>query len=110
MSGFKLVAIFSGVIAGVCVLLVPLWILGVPGVQNEYARGWNMGLRVIFLYPLSISFIYGSNLVIWILSQKEQLSTSSLIRWQQTSTVVAIAMLILAITRLVRAFEIMLAK
>lgn len=27
-----------------------IWALGVPGVQNAYARGWNLGLTTLFHY------------------------------------------------------------
>lgn len=105
---FKLVAVFSGLVGIACILVLPLWLFGVPGVQNEYARGWNIGLTVIWLYPLSISSLYGSNLIIWILFLNRQLSTINLMRWQQASTVIAIAILILAILQMIRAFRIIL--
>lgn len=36
----------------VCVLTLCLWVLGVPGVQNEYARGWALGLRTLYHYVI----------------------------------------------------------
>ena len=42
----------TGVIALGCCLIVPLWIFGVPGIENEYARGWMMSFMLILLYPL----------------------------------------------------------
>lgn len=110
MTSFNLVAIFSIIIAGLCILALPLWILGVPGVQNEYAKGWNMGLTVIWLYPFSILLIYGSYLIVWILSLKNQLNLFNLMYWQKASTVVAIAVLIFAILRMTQAFRIILGK
>lgn len=35
------------------VVAIPLWILGVPGVrENDYARGWGIGLQAILAYPV----------------------------------------------------------
>ena len=104
---FKLVAIFSITIAVLCFLFILPWGFGVPGVQNEYARGWKIGLTVILLYPFSICLLYGSNLIIWILFLNRKLSTINLMRWQQGSTVLAIAILVLAILQMIRAFRIM---
>jgi hypothetical protein len=55
---FKLITIFSGTFAALCVLGIPLWILGVPGTQNAYAKGWEMGLGVILKYPAAWLAIY----------------------------------------------------
>lgn len=35
---------------GLCLLALPLWLLGVPGVENEYARAWGDGLRYLLFY------------------------------------------------------------
>jgi hypothetical protein len=110
MRSFNLVAIFSIVIAGLCILALPLWILGVPGVQNEYAKGWNMGLTVIWFYPLSVLLIYGSYLIIWTLSLKNQLNLFNLMYWQKASTVVAIAALLFSILRMTQALRLILGK
>ena len=34
-----------------CVGAIPLWILGVPGTDGAYARGWAMGFQVLWTYP-----------------------------------------------------------
>lgn len=110
MTSFKLFAIFSIAIAGLCVLVFPLWAIGVPGVadpENPYRRGWTIGLMVISLYPISIVLLYGSNLLVWILSLYNQVSTTNLMRCQQTSTILAIAILVFAVARLVQAFRVM---
>ena len=45
--------------AALCVVALPLWILGVPGDpgppghESAYARGWKMGLSVICVYPIA---------------------------------------------------------
>ena len=111
MTSFKLVAIFSITIAGLCILLLLPWILGVPGqIQTEqrpYVEGWSLGLIVISLYPISILLVYGFNLIVWILSIYNQIDKPNLMRCQQISTIVAIAFTVLAILQMIRAFRIM---
>jgi len=48
----SMVLAVTGLLALLCALALPIWILGVPGVENEYARGWLMGLQVIIAYPM----------------------------------------------------------
>ena len=43
----------SGVFAALSLLAVPFWLMGVPGVQNSYAKGWKIGLYVVGLYPVA---------------------------------------------------------
>ena len=111
MTGFKLVAIFSITIAGLCVLVFLPWVLGVPGQvqteqQTQYAEGWSLGLIVISLYPISISLVYGFNLIVWILSLYNKIGLLNLMRCQQISTIIAIALAVLAILQMIRAFQI----
>ncbi len=42
----------SSVIAALCLVVLPFWILGVPGVEGDYAKGWSMGLTAIIRFPL----------------------------------------------------------
>jgi hypothetical protein len=44
--------LFMCITSVVCVLTLCLWVLGVPGVQNEYARGWALGLRTLYHYMI----------------------------------------------------------
>ena len=54
MKEFCITALsLSGVIAGLCVLALPLWLMGVPGVDNSYAKGWKIGLFTILIYPIA---------------------------------------------------------
>lgn len=54
MKVYYLVSLWlSGVIAVLSAVALPLWLLGVPGVDNAYARGWKIGLNVVLVYPLS---------------------------------------------------------
>ena len=112
MTSFKLVAIFSIAIAGLCILLIFPWILGVPGqIQTDrptpYVEGWSLGLIVISLYPILILLVYGFNLIVWILFIYDRIDKLNLIRCQQISTIVAIAFTVLAILQMIRAFWIM---
>lgn len=101
MLGFKLVAGFSGIVAGLCILIFPVWILGIPGIDNEYARGWNMGLNVILLYPVACALNYIPYLFV-----RGRLSRLSLLRWQQVVTAIAIALFLLAAVRMSQALKI----
>jgi hypothetical protein len=38
--------------AALSVLALPLWLMGVPGVHNSYAKGWKIGLFAVILYPI----------------------------------------------------------
>lgn len=111
MTSFKLVALLSLIIAGLCVVLILPWALGVPGQietgQNRYADGWILGLLVISLYPISILLIYGFNLIVWILFLYSKIGKVGLMRCQHISTLVAISILAIAIIQIIRAFRIM---
>ena len=58
MSVPPLLSTLGDAFAALCVVALPLWILGVPGDPGEpghesaYARGWKMGLSVICVYPI----------------------------------------------------------
>ena len=98
------IAIATGIIAGLCLLVLPLWIFGVPGVDNNYAKGWSMGLSVLFFYPLSWFGNYGVHcigrkIIEW-LGKGQQ-------GWQQISSLIAVVLLLAAILRLMQAFRIM---
>lgn len=46
----------GGIATALCVLVFPLWALGIPGIpdpKNDYVRGWKMGLAAIILYPIA---------------------------------------------------------
>jgi hypothetical protein len=42
----------TGALAGLCLLALPFWLMGVPGTENSYAKGWKLGLRTIVVYPI----------------------------------------------------------
>ena len=49
------------VIAVICGIALPIWILGVPGIENEYARGWRISLITIMTFIFSYFMISGIN-------------------------------------------------
>jgi hypothetical protein len=49
MAFFKSITTISRNIAVLCVMALPMWALGAPGVENQYAKGWKMGLNVLNL-------------------------------------------------------------
>ena len=59
MRLFCLIALsVSGVLAGLSLLALPMWLLGVPGVDNSYAKGWKIGLFAVLLYPIAWLIIF----------------------------------------------------
>ncbi len=56
----------TGILAAIFALIFPVWILGVPGVENTYAQGWRMGLDVILYYPIAWVTVLG---VSWLLKK-----------------------------------------
>ena len=61
------VPILTGVPAALFALIIPFWIMGVPGVENDYARGWEMGLDVIMYYPIAWIIVFG---ISWFLKKR----------------------------------------
>ena len=74
---------------------------------HQFREAWTMGLTVIVLYPLSCLLIYGSNLVVWMLSVWGIIGTPNLVRWQQISIGVAIAIFMSATLKMVQALKAM---
>ncbi len=53
MGVFCIIALcVSGVGAVLSLLAVPVWLLGVPGVENSYAKCWSVGLAAVLGYPI----------------------------------------------------------
>lgn len=48
----RTIKIVSTILAVLCLVALPLWILGIPGVENDYARGWKLGLGALVALPL----------------------------------------------------------
>jgi len=52
MKLLKHITTISSVIAVFCVVALPFWIFGVPGIEGDYAKGWSMGLTAIIRFPI----------------------------------------------------------
>lgn len=45
-------------LCGVCGLALPIWILGTPAIDNDFAKGWEIGLlSILATAPLAISLL-----------------------------------------------------
>ena len=89
----------TGWVAALCIGVLPFWIMGVPGVENDYARGWKMGLDVIMYYPIAWVLVYGVSRFL-----KKRISID---RQRSLDVVVTICLMIflcLALLRLGQAF------
>lgn len=102
MHFFKTVAILSSTVAALCVLALPMWALGVPGVENQYARGWKMGLNVLLFYPLAWFINYAPYFL-----ARQKVGDETRLRWQTISSAIAILILLVATARLIQAFKTM---
>jgi hypothetical protein len=92
----------TGLVAGLSVLALPLWLMGVPGTQNSYARGWKLGLYAVGSYPV----VWFCLFTFWRSAKKqatvEQLSSLSL--WTGVGSIISLA---LAAAIVAYAFKIM---
>lgn len=92
--------VVTGILAGVSVLAVPLWLLGVPGTDNSYAKGWRLGLYAVLLYPIA----WGGLFALWRMIRQQAEGESSWYLWISIGELVALAA---AIGVLLSAFKIM---
>src|SRR5262245_51783724 len=68
MKAFCITALsMSGVLAAFCLLALPLWLMGVPGIENAYAKGWKIGLCAVLLYPIAWLGVF----VLWLGARKQ---------------------------------------
>ena len=102
MPSFKNVTIISSTIAALCVLTLPMWALGVPGVENQYAKGWKMGLNVLLVYPLAWFLNYAPYFVL-----RNRLGEAARLHWQSISSAIALLCILIAAYRLIQAFRTM---
>jgi hypothetical protein len=103
MPFFKTVTVVSATAAGLSVLALPMWALGVPGVENDYARGWKMGLHVLLIYPVAWLVNYAPHFLL-----RKKLSSESRLSWQNTTGSIVCVVFALATARMVQAFKTML--
>ena len=102
MAFFKSITIISGVVAGLCVLALPMWALGVPGVENQYAKGWKMGLNVLLVFPIAWLVNYIPYFVM-----QSRISEAGRLRWQLIGGSIALVILLVAAWRMIQAFKTM---
>jgi hypothetical protein len=68
MKAFCITALsLSGLLATLCLLALPFWLMGVPGVENADAKGWKIGLYAVLLYPIAWLCV----LVFWLGASKQ---------------------------------------
>lgn len=102
MPNFHTIQLWTGIVAGLCVPLLPIWLLGVPGVDGHYARGWKMGLVVVFCYPWAWFF----NWLVYFVA-KGRVAASELPQWQNTSGWIYLVLFVAAVLRVIQAFRVM---
>lgn len=97
----KLISILTNGSAVLCVGAIPLWILGIPGTENNYAKGWKMGFAVLYLYP---AFILALRTVGFLTSR---FAFPEPVRAAQWENGVALTAGLVAAGRLIQAFKTM---
>ncbi len=104
MASFKQIRFVSGVMAGCCLLLLPLWFVGIVGLaDSQYAKGWYTGFSVLFLYPLSWVLNYAAYSAV-----RYRLGDIASLRWQRGVSLVALTLLSIAAVLLILSFKLML--
>lgn len=103
MKLFCVIALsMTGLAAGLSVLALPFWLMGVPGVENSYARGWKLGLYTVLAYPIA----WFSLFTFWWAARKEAAAEqmASLSLWTGVGSLVLLA---LAVAVVMYAFRVM---
>ncbi len=103
MAFFKSITTISSIVAGLCLLALPMWALGVPGVENQYAKGWKMGLNVLLIYPVAWFINYAPYYVM-----RNRIGAEIRLRWQFIAGFLALIILLIATMRMLQAFKTML--
>jgi hypothetical protein len=80
-----------------------IWALGVPGVQNAYARGWSLGLTTLFHYFIGCCIL----LITYTAIQKMARKFHSLTRLNFAVAGIFWIFFIYSICKLYQAFQIM---
>lgn len=52
----RITFIFICISAACSLGLLVIWVFGLPGTRNEYARGWELGLYTLFHYVVGCVF------------------------------------------------------
>ena len=90
----------SGGVAVLCLLLLPFWLLGIPGHEGSYADGWMMGLVTVCACPIAWLCV----LISWLIARK-LVSAENLPVLEWWIGVSCILILTIVITRIVSAFR-----
>ncbi|MBD2310390.1 hypothetical protein H6G20_01670 [Desertifilum sp. FACHB-1129] len=68
----RITFIFIGISAVCSSAVLFLWIFGLPGTQNGYARGWELGLYTLFHYVVGCVFFFVTYVIGILVSKKFQ--------------------------------------
>lgn len=102
------IPLISGAVTTLCVVALPLWILGVPGDPGEpgresnYACGWQMGLSAITVYPI----VWALNFLPYF-ALRGLFSPQTQASWQNISQWISAIALIAVIIRVIWAFRVL---
>ena len=88
--------------AFLCLLALPLWVLGVPGVENLYAQGWKLGLNVLLFYPLA----WLPMAIAWLVTRRRRAARGERgASWGLAS--IALVLIVTAVVVMLEAFRLM---
>jgi len=103
MSEYCHIALWiSGGVAVLCLLALPLWVVGIPGVEGSFMDGWAIGFFTIRAYPIAWLCVFVPWLVARMLVSAENLPV---LQWWTCAGCIVI--LVLAAARMVYAFRVM---
>lgn len=97
------IVVVTSLFSILCMVAIPLWIFGVPGVDNDYARGWRMGLTVIIAYPIVWAGIARASFGRKFEMTKEQIASMN-VAWP----ICLLFVFVVAVVRLSQAFTLIL--
>ena len=95
----------TGIAAGLSVVALPFWLMGVPGVENAYAKGWKLGLYTVLSYPIVWFCLFG----FW-RSAKKQATAEQLASLDLRIGAGSLALLMVAVAFVMYAFKVMSRK
>ena len=108
MPNLPLMPLIGGAFAALCLVALPLWIMGIPGDPGDpdnpspYVRGWTMGLNVLWVYPL----VWALNFLPYF-ALRGLVSSEVAERWQTISQSVGALALFAAVVRMAWAIRIL---
>ncbi|HWM24673.1 MAG TPA: hypothetical protein VNP98_07605 [Chthoniobacterales bacterium] len=103
MSEFCHLALWiTGGVVVLCLLALPFWLLGIPGVENSFAKGWAIGFYTLGAYPIAWLCVFVS----WLIARK-LVSAEHLPVLQQWIGAGSLVILALAAAMMFYAFRVM---